>query len=68
MIDETTLKRITYLQSQIACAMIESDSMKAENELRKSQGLSLAYNEKAFQDVILKYGIHHNAVIEYLYH
>lgn len=68
MIDETTLKRITYLQSQIACAMIESDGMKAENEIRKSQSLDLAYDEKAFQDVLLKYGIYHNAVIEYLYH
>jgi hypothetical protein len=68
MIDETTLKRITYLQSQIACAMIESDGMKAENEIRKSQGFALAYNEKHFQDILLKYGIHHNAVIEFLYH
>jgi hypothetical protein len=68
MIDETTLKRITYLQSQIACAMIESEGMKAENEIRKSQGLSLAYNEKAFQNVLLRHEIYHNAVIEYLYH
>ena len=68
MIDETTLKRITYLQSQIACAMIELEGMKAENEMRKHQDLTIAYPEKAFQDVILKYGIYHNAVIEFLYH
>ena len=53
----------TYMDSQIACALIEMESMKAMNYERDAQGLAQAYNEEAFLDLIEKYGIHHNAVI-----
>ena len=49
-----------YVQSQIACAMIEMEAMKAANSQHPQDQ---PYEEKAFRDLIDKYGIYHNAVI-----
>ena len=49
-----------YIQSQIACAMIEMEAMKAENSQHQD---NQPYNGKAFLDLIDKYGIYHNAVV-----
>ena len=58
------LKNIVYIQSQITCAQIELAAMQAENKNREMLGHCIAYSEKDFNDLILKYGIYHNAVIE----
>lgn len=55
-----------YLNSQVACAMIEAMGMQAENEQRKANGLSIAYVEKDFVALIDKYGLGHNSVITLL--
>ena len=49
-----------YIQSQIACAMIEMEAMKAANSQHPTDQ---PYEEKAFLDLIDKYGIYHNAVV-----
>ena len=53
--------RAAFLQSQVACAMIEAMGMQAENEQRKAVGHSMAYTEDAFVQLIDRYGIGHNA-------
>ncbi len=56
-------EQITYVQSQIACALIEMEGMKADNKIREMRGESPAYNENDFQNLITKYNIHHNGVV-----
>lgn len=61
----TNEQKAAYVNSQTACAMIEAMGMQAENQQRERQGYSMAYGDKAFFDLIEKYGIHHNAVHQY---
>ena len=60
-------QKVAYVQAQAVAALIEAMGMVAENMQRDHQGFSMAYDAKAFQDVILGYGIHHNAVMS-LFH
>ena len=53
----------SYVNSQAACALIEMQGMIAANQFRMQQGLTIAYDEKAFFALIDQYGISHNAVI-----
>jgi len=63
----TEEQKAAYVNAQATAALIEAMGMAAENMQREQHGQSIAYNEKAFQDVIEKWGIHHNAVIR-LFH
>ena len=58
--------KAAHINSQVACALIEMESMKAANEERASKGLAQAYDEGAFMALINRYGIHTNAVIGWL--
>ena len=55
-----------YIQSQMLCAQIECEGMKWENEQRTRTGRNLAYTEDEFNKLIVKYGIHHNAILTQL--
>jgi hypothetical protein len=55
-----------YVNAQVACALIEMESMKVANQERMAQGHAFAYGEDAFLALIEKYGIHHNATVQYL--
>lgn len=46
-----------------ARAIIEALGMVAENQHRLSTGRSIAYGEDAFENVIVRNGLHQNAVI-----
>ena len=59
----TEEQNAAYVFSQSACALIEAMGMVAENKQREGLGHSMAYTEEAFDALINKYGIHHNAVI-----
>lgn len=59
-------EKVVYLNSQITSALIEAMGMQAENMQRKQENKSMAYNDKAFFDLIEKYGIDSNSVISYL--
>jgi hypothetical protein len=56
-------QKAAYLNSQVACALIEMAAMKAANSFREMQGYTIAYGEEAFHELITKYGIHHNAAM-----
>jgi len=62
--DIENFKNIVYVQSMVACASIELAAMQTENKRMELLGFAPTYTEKNFQDLILQYGIHHNAVVE----
>jgi hypothetical protein len=58
-------QKIAYVNGQIACAQIEAMGMVADNAYWQSLGQAPAYTLTHFQDLIYKYGIHNNAIIEF---
>jgi hypothetical protein len=58
--------RAAYINAMVASAMIEMEGMKAMNTELALVGDPPRYKYQNFQDVILSYGIHHNAVVEFL--
>jgi len=54
---------LMYLQSQLFCAYAELEGMKAENQQRLVEGKSLAYSEKDFVELQIKYGLCHNMIL-----
>lgn len=58
-------QQAAFIHAQAVCAQAEIAAMQAENMQRAALGQSMAYDEAAFMAVIEKYGIHHNAVIEF---
>ena len=52
---------LLYFKMRMLQAEIEMQAMIADNKTREQEGLSLAYGETAFMNLIEKYGIHHNA-------
>ena len=59
-------QRMIFLITQSLCAFAEIHGMLALNHERVSNGYALAYDEGAFLDVPNKYGLGHNAVIDFL--
>lgn len=55
-----------YIMAMAVCAMAEIAGMQAENQSRAQSGLPLIYGKAAFDDVIERHGIHHNAVLTLL--
>ena len=60
----TPEQRAAYIYAMAASMLVEMESMKALNRERVSVGFGEAYDEKAFLDLIDKYGLHHNQVVE----
>ena len=60
----TDEQRAAFLISQTTCAMIEAMGMHADNMQRQHQGASMAYDGGAFENLINKYGIGHNAALD----
>lgn len=63
----TNEENLIFLKSQITCAIIELEAMKAENKQREIEGKSLAYDEESFLSLINKYGLGHNTIINSIY-
>lgn len=61
----TPEQQAAYIMAQAACAIAEVAGMQAENQQRAASGLSPAYTEQAFNDVVARNGVHHNAVISF---
>lgn len=61
-------EKIAYINSQVACALIEMEGMKAENKHREINGLQLKYNEKAFINLLKDYMIGYDTVMRYFNH
>ncbi len=62
----TPEQRSAYINSQVACAMVEAMGMQAQNDYRKHIGEAPEYTYVDFEALPTKYGIFHNAVIGYL--
>jgi len=58
--------KATFIKSQIACALIEMEGMRALNMQREAVGQSMAYIDTDFFALIDKYGIGHNTVVGFL--
>ena len=65
---DTPEKRIAFLNSQIACALIEAQGMTAQNEEAKLRdgGRQLPYLAHNFIELIERYRIGHNDVLTIL--
>jgi hypothetical protein len=58
--EELYQQELTYFRMNMLQAEIEMQGMIAENKQREHRGESMAYDEKAFIDLIEKHNIHHN--------
>jgi len=61
----TDEQKAAYVMAQSVAAMAEIEAMKAFNYERAAHGYSPGYGEEAFLDVIEKYGLHHNVLLEF---
>ena len=61
------MKQVAYVMAPTAAMLADLESMKAANMEREHRGESLAYAEEDFSNLILKYGLYHNAIGEILY-
>lgn len=55
---------VAYINAQTVCALAAIEGMKVTNAEREANGYAHAYDEEAFAQVPVTYGIHHNAVIQ----
>ncbi len=63
----TQEQKTAFINAQTALFLAEIESMKAENQFRIQQGLTVAYTEREFNSIIQKYEpiIGCNAVTEF---
>lgn len=55
-----------YIFGMVAKGLIEALGMMSDNLQRLQHGETIAYDSKAFEEVIKDNGIYHNAIIGYL--
>jgi len=58
--EQENAQNLVYFEMNMLQAEIKMQGMIAENKIKELNGHSLAYNEKAFRDLIEEYNIHHN--------
>lgn len=59
-------EKLAYINAMVTCANIEALGMAAANGHCLLFNEDLPYQRQDFLDLITKYGIHHNQVLEYL--
>ena len=59
----TPEQRAAYINGQVACALIEMEGMKAENQAAKFRGDPPGYGRNDFLLLIEKYAIAHNSTL-----
>jgi hypothetical protein len=59
-------QQAAYIISQSVCAMVEAMSMQTLNKERELKGHSLAYTEEQFLNLLDKYCVNHNAVLNFM--
>lgn len=65
--DSRQIAQAAYVNAQSTCAMIEAMGFVAENQQRALKGESPAYTHKQFYNLIISYGIYHNATVTDLF-
>lgn len=63
---ETAEKRCAFINAMVACAQAEIAGMQAHDRSVAAVGGNGFYTQQAYDDVPLRHGITHNAVISYL--
>lgn len=58
-------QKAAYVNSQAACAMIEAMGMHADNQSAVYNKVPPPWIKSDFDQLQVKYGIHHNAVHDY---
>lgn len=58
--------KVVYIHSQIACALIRMEAMKAANQDKRDKGEAATYGEEAFMSLMDEFCVSHNAVLGYL--
>jgi len=61
--DNSALRELDYGFNMAINTLVSAMGMFAENMNRENQGLSPAYSEKEFQELLDKNGINHNSVL-----
>ena len=59
----TPEQQAAFIIAQSACAFGTIAGMQAQNEIDKAAGRAPTHAPSDFEDVALRYGIHHNAVV-----
>ena len=65
--DVRQMAQVAYVQSQVACAMIQLEKMKLQNEIDRNAGRELTYTPQHFEDMCGHFGIWHNQVVTQLW-
>ena len=60
------VSKAAYITAMAACAQIEATAMSEANKSARAAGQPAPHMASDFENLIVKYGIHHNAVIGYL--
>jgi len=58
-------QQAAFIMSQVCCAMISMEGMKAANQQRLVRGESLAYSENDFSSLVSEFKVGWNDVIGY---
>ncbi len=61
----TPEQQVAFVQSQVACLLVELEAMKAANMEREHRGEAIAYGEDAFRELLGRYTVQHNDVLTY---
>lgn len=62
----TAEERAAYIHAQAVAAQVEAFGMMAENFHRMHRGESIAYRETEFNEIINRYSLHSNNLINFL--
>lgn len=60
-------QKMVYVIGMAVGGLIEAMGMQAENQVRMNRGEVLAYDNEAFNKVMLDHGLHHNTLITNIY-
>jgi len=63
----TPEQKAAYVMAQAAAAEIEAAGMVAENLLAAKNQQTLPYREVSFKALIVKYDLHHNALVTFFH-
>ena len=65
--DEDAAKQVAYVQAMTVCALLEGLGKLLDSYVHTTTHTLSNQHERAMNDVIEKYGIHHNAVLGVLH-
>lgn len=60
-------QKTAYVQAMTAAMLAELESMRVANLEREREGKAYAYDEKAFADLPVRFGLTHNAIISFFH-